>query len=343
MLRKKILVTGGAGYIGSHIVVELAKAEFNPVIVDNLSNSKYDTLERLALLIGFQPVIYEIDLCDLAAVQRLADNESDVVAIIHCAAFKSIEESIRKPLMYYRNNICSLVNLLEIFKDRKISFVFSSSCSVYGQADQLPVIEETPIRLALSPYGHTKQICEGILTNMTYINPQANVISLRYFNPVGAHDSGLIGELPMGPLLNLVPVITQTAIGKRSVLTVFGTDYDTLDGSAIRDYVHVVDIAKAHVCALVKMLDSSLATKYDVYNLGAGRGYSVLEVINAFEKYTGIKVNFELGARRDGDVDQVWTDITKAQNQLGWHPTLDLQQILTSAWKWEVYLRDRSV
>jgi len=333
----KILVTGGLGFIGSHTVVELVNAGYEPVIVDNLSNSHPKILDQLTKIIGFKPVFHKLDLCDEHAVKKLAETEPDIQGIIHFAAYKAVGESVAQPMKYYRNNFYSMLNVLDAFKDKPVNFVFSSSCTVYGQPEHLPVTENAPIQPAQSPYGNTKQIAEEMLKDMVAAGSNYQVISLRYFNPVGAHDSALIGELPIGVPQNLVPFITQTAIGKRQKITVFGDDYNTPDGSCVRDYIHVVDLAKAHVAAL-KLMEQNIVNGYDVFNIGTGKGSSVLEVINAFERSTDIKLNYEIGPRRSGDVEQVWGDVTKSAQKLHWQAELGIDEMMSSAWEWEKYL-----
>jgi UDP-glucose 4-epimerase len=271
----------------------------------------------------------------------LSEKEPDIKGIIHFAACKAVGESIQKPLLYYRNNLVSLLNILEAYKTRPINFIFSSSCTVYGQPDELPVTELTPLKAAQSPYGRTKQMAERILEDIAGSNPNLRVLSLRYFNPVGAHNSGLIGELPLGAPLNLIPVITETAFNIRSEFIVFGNDYNTKDGTNVRDYIHVTDVAKAHVCALRKVSSTHEVPKYDVYNLGTGRGYSILEIIEAFEKIIGVKVNYIVGARRQGDVDEIWADASKAENELNWKAQLDLEAMLISAWNWQKNMKTK--
>src|ERR1700754_367659 len=304
----KILVTGGLGFIGSHTVVELVNAGYEPVIVDDLSNSDPKILDQIAKIIGYKPVFHKLDLCNEHCVKELAVKEPDIEGIIHFAAYKAVGESVQKPLKYYRNNFYSLINLLEAYYGKPLNFVFSSSCTVYGQPEHLPVTETAPVQPAQSPYGNTKQIAEEILTDMVASGTNYKVISLRYFNPVGAHESALIGELPIGVPQNLVPFITQTAIGKREKITVFGDDYNTPDGSCVRDYIHVVDLAKAHVAAL-KLMEDSNFSGYDVFNIGTGTGTSVLEAIKTFERVSGVKLNYSIGPRRSGDVEQVWGNV----------------------------------
>ncbi|MDP9048124.1 MAG: UDP-glucose 4-epimerase GalE [Bacteroidota bacterium] len=333
----KILVTGGLGYIGSHTVVELVGAGYEPVIVDDLSNSNPKILDQLTKIVGFRPTFYQFDLCNEKKVSNLLASEPDIAGIIHFAAFKAVGESVQQPLKYYRNNLGSLINLLLAYEGKSVNFVFSSSCTVYGQPDELPVTESAPIKPAQSPYGNTKQIAEEILKDTVAAGKAEKVISLRYFNPVGAHESALIGELPIGVPQNLVPFITQTAIGKREKITVFGDDYDTKDGSCVRDYIHVVDLAKAHVAAL-KLMEQDNFKGYDVFNLGTGQGNSVLEIIKAFEQATGVKLHYEIGPRRSGDVEQVWGDVTKAAKKLAWSAALGIETMMSSAWEWEKYL-----
>ncbi len=335
----KILVTGGLGFIGSHTVVELVNAGYEPIIIDDLSNSHPKMLDQLAKIIGYKPPFYQLDLCDETAIKSFAVDQADITGIIHFAAFKAVGESVKLPLKYYRNNFYSLINILNAYWGRPLNFVFSSSCTVYGQPDKLPVTEDAPVKAAESPYGNTKQIAEEILKDMIASGGSYKVISLRYFNPVGAHHSALIGELPIGVPQNLVPFITQTAIGKREKITVFGNDYNTPDGSCVRDYIHVVDLAKAHVAAL-KLMEKESYTGYDVYNLGTGKGSTVLEVIKAFEESTGIKLNYEIGPRRSGDVEQVWGDVVKSKNGLQWQTGLGLDVMMQSAWNWEKYIAE---
>jgi len=333
----KILVTGGLGFIGSHTVVELVNAGYEPVIVDDLSNSDIKILDQLAKIIGFKPVFYKLDLCDEQSVKLLAEKEPGISGIIHFAASKAVGESVQFPLKYYRNNFYSLLNVLNAYYGKPINFVFSSSCTVYGQPDVLPVTEDAPVKAAESPYGNTKQIAEEMLKDMVKAGSRYKVTSLRYFNPVGAHESALIGELPIGVPQNLVPFITQTAIGKREKITVFGDDYDTPDGSCVRDYIHVVDLAKAHVAAL-KLMEQDSFAGYDMFNIGTGVGSSVLEVINAFEQSTGVKLNYQIGSRRAGDIEKIWGDVSKSTKKLNWKTELDPDVMMSSAWEWEKYI-----
>ena len=333
----KILVTGGLGFIGSHTVVELVNAGYDPVIIDDLSNSSIKILDQLAKIIGYKPKFYKLDLCDEEAVNNFARQEPEIGGIIHFAAFKAVGESVKLPLKYYRNNFFSLINILNAYEGKALNFVFSSSCTVYGQPDNLPVTEDAPVKAAQSPYGNTKQIAEEILKDVIAAGSAYKIISLRYFNPVGAHESALIGELPIGVPQNLVPFITQTAIGKREKLTVFGDQYNTPDGSNIRDYIHVVDLGKAHVAAL-KLAEKESFKGFDVFNIGTGTGTSVLEVIKAFEETTGVKLNYQIGPARAGDVEQVWGDVTKSTNELNWKTGLGINEMMSSAWNWENYL-----
>ncbi len=334
----KILVTGGTGYIGSHTVVELQQAGYEPVIVDNLSNSTVKILDQIEKITGKRPEFHEFDLCDVNGTQAFIRDHADISGVIHFAAYKAVGESVQQPLKYYHNNFFSLINLLNAFSGRNVHLVFSSSCTVYGQPDKLPVTESAPVKKAESPYGNTKQIAEEILSETAGAFDNYKVISLRYFNPVGAHESALIGELPIGVPQNLVPFITQSAIGKRGPITVYGDDYDTPDGSAIRDYIHVVDLAKAHVAAIRLLEKGNPNGNYDVFNLGTGNGFSVLEVIRAFGQSTGVKLNYTIGPRRAGDIEQVWGDVSKSAAGLGWKAELGIDEMMRSAWKWEQYI-----
>ena len=338
-MKDKILVTGGTGYIGSHTTVELIESGFEVVIVDNLSNSREDVLDGIEKITNVRPVFENFDLCDFGRLDAFFDQHKDIKAIIHFAASKAVGESVEKPLLYYRNNLQSLVNLLELMQKNNINNIaFSSSCTVYGQPEQLPVTEDSPILPAESPYGNTKQISEEILVDTLKSNSNLHAISLRYFNPVGAHDSGSLGELPIGVPANLVPFITQTAAGLRNELSVFGDDYDTIDGTAVRDYIHVVDLAKAHVVAVQRMLEQKQKSNYEVFNLGTGNGFSVLQVIQAFESSTGEKLKYKIVDRRAGDIEKVWADTTFANKELGWKAELSLETMMLSAWRWQQHL-----
>ena len=335
MTKQKILVTGGAGYIGSHTVVELQQHGYDVVIVDNLSNSSIEVLDNIAAITGVKPVFEQFDLSDESLTADFFNRHSDLAGIIHFAAYKAVGESMEKPLEYYRNNVKSLLNMIDGMKTHGIeNLVFSSSCTVYGQPDELPVTEKAPIKPAWSPYGNTKQMCEDILRFSTQSYP-VKAIALRYFNPIGAHHTALIGELPLGVPNNLVPFITQTAIGKRQCLSVFGSDYDTPDGTAIRDYIHVVDLAKAHLIAVERMLGGKSKLKLEIFNLGTGTGYSVLDVIKSFEKVTGEKLNYKIVPRRPGDVEKVWANTKFANDELGWKAEKTLDEMMLSAWNWE--------
>ncbi len=336
----KILVTGGSGYIGSHTAVELMNAGYEVVIVDNFSNSEPFVLDRIRKITGQDFSFEEIDLADRGAVQQFFGKYHDLHGIIHFAASKAVGESVEKPLMYYRNNLGSLIHLLENMEEHQVSnLVFSSSCTVYGQPDKLPVNELAPIKKAESPYGNTKQVCEEIIADSIHANPSLRSIALRYFNPIGAHESGLIGELPQGVPANLIPFVTQTAIGLRNELKVFGDDYNTPDGSCVRDYIHVVDLAKAHVVAVDRLLEKKNSKNYEWFNLGTGNGVSVLEVIKTFEKVTGVSLPYRIVDRRSGDVEQVWADTRIANETLGWRANTSLAESLESAWKWEKHIR----
>jgi UDP-glucose 4-epimerase len=335
----KILVTGGTGYIGSHTVVELQEKGFEVVIADNLSNSSIEVLDKICEITGNRPSFEKVDLAGLQETQSLFLKYPDIQAVIHFAAYKAVGESVELPLKYYRNNLVSLMNLLQCMKEQDIvDLVFSSSCTVYGQPDSLPVDESSPIKKAVSPYGNTKQISEEIITDFCSVS-KIRAILLRYFNPIGAHESSLIGELPIGIPNNLMPFITQTAIGKRRFLRVFGDDYNTPDGTAIRDYIHVVDLAKAHVATLERLLNEPSNKKTEVFNLGTGVGYSVLQVIQSFEKMAGVKLDYRIKARRPGDVEEVWADTKKANQVLGWKAEKDLDEMTLSAWNWEKHLK----
>ncbi len=335
----KILVTGGLGYIGSHTVVELQEHGYEVIIVDNLSNSRIEVLDRIEQITGIKPEYENFDLADKAACSAFFGRNKDISGIIHFAAYKAVGESVEEPLKYYHNNIGSLLNILEGMEKNSIpNLVFSSSCTVYGQPDELPVTEQAPIKEAASPYGYTKQVSEQIIRDFIMADSQAKSIALRYFNPIGAHDSALIGELPLGIPNNLMPFITQTAAGIREQLSVFGDDYNTPDGTAIRDYIHVVDLAKAHIVALERMLKGKQESDYEIFNIGTGNGYSVLEVIKSFEKTSGKKLNYKITGRRAGDVEQVWADTRFANEELGWKAERGLDDMTLSAWKWQLAL-----
>lgn len=331
-----ILVTGGTGYIGSHTTVELMESGMDVVIIDNLENSKREVVDGITEITGKAPHFEEVDLRNQAATFAVFEKYPDIEAVIHFAAYKAVGESVEKPLAYYENNLLSLVNLLEAMKKYGVAnIVFSSSCTVYGQPEEMPVTEDAPIQVATSPYGNTKQICEEILRDEVASGSTTRVIALRYFNPVGAHPSAKIGELPLGVPANLVPFITQTAIGLRKQLSVFGDDYSTPDGSAIRDYINVVDLARAHVVAIQRLIDKEQKKPLEFFNLGTGTGLSVLEVISAFEAATGEKVNYKIVDRREGDIEQVWADTRFANEELGWKAERGIKETLQSAWDWE--------
>lgn len=334
-----IIVTGGAGYIGSHTIIELLnKTQFNVLSVDNFSNSNKDAYERISKLTNRSFETRQFDLCDETALNDQLANIKNCGGIIHFAAFKSVPESVENPVLYYHNNLVSLTNLLKFSVAHSISnFIFSSSCSVYGNTADLPVKEETPLQKAESPYGHTKQIGEDIINFFCKAHPEFNAVLLRYFNPVGAHESGLNGELPLSRPNNLVPIITQTAVGKNS-LTVFGNDYDTRDGSCIRDYIHVTDIADAHVKALNYLIDEKNEKQCSLFNLGTGNGVSVLEAIKAFEKVSGKALHYTIGGRREGDIVSIYADNNLAKEELNWSPKYTINDMMLSAWKWQQYL-----
>lgn len=337
----KILVTGGTGYIGSHTVVELQKKGYEVVIVDNLSNSNADIVDNIEKISGVRPEFENFNLIDRKKTADFFKRNNDINGIIHFAAFKAVGESVQHPLMYYRNNLDSLVNILQGMIDNKIpNIVFSSSCTVYGQPDELPVSENAPIKKAESPYGNTKQISEEIITD-TLKSSDLHAIALRYFNPIGAHESTIIGELPLGIPNNLVPFITQTAIGIREQLSVFGDDYETPDGTAIRDYIHVVDLAQAHVVAVDRMVNENMKKKMEIFNLGTGNGYSVLEVIKSFEKVSGVKLNYKIVPRREGDITKVWANPDFSNEELGWKAKKGIDEMTLSSWKWEQALRNK--
>ena len=339
----KILVTGGTGFIGSHTVVELQQQGYEVVIVDNLSNSQAGVIDAITSITGIKPHFEQFDLIDRELTARFFRKHNDLKGVIHFAAFKAVGESVEKPLLYYRNNLVSLMNILESMIENNIpNLVFSSSCTVYGQPDELPVSEKAPIKKAESPYGNTKQISEEVISD-TLKSSKLNAIALRYFNPIGAHESAKIGELPLGVPNNLVPFITQTAIGLRAQLSVFGDDYNTHDGTAVRDYIHVVDLAKAHVVAVKRMIDSKMKQSFEIFNLGTGTGLSVLDVIKSFERVSGEKLNYKIVGRRAGDVEQVWADPTYSNDELGWKAMKTVDEMTASAWKWEKVYRGRNM
>jgi UDP-glucose 4-epimerase len=341
-MKDLVLVTGGTGYIGSHTVVELIEKGFEVVIIDNLFNSSRTVVDAIEKITGIRPAFEEFDICDRQKLDDFFNKYSNLKAIIHFAAYKAVGESVEKPVDYYENNLVSLINLVKAMMKFKVQhIVFSSSCTVYGQPDILPVTEQAPIKEALAPYGNTKQIAEEILRDSIHAYSGINAISLRYFNPVGAHPSALIGELPIGVPNNLVPFITQTAAGIRKELSIFGTDYNTPDGSAIRDYINVVDLSKAHVIAIDRMLIGKQKTRYEIFNLGTGQGVSVLELVSTFEKVTGVNVPKKIVTRREGDIEKVWADTSLANKELGWKATISLEDTLLSAWKWEKSFRAR--
>lgn len=339
----KVLVTGGLGYIGSHTVVELLEQGFEVSIIDDLSNSSLDILDRIESITEIRPAFDEIDLKDKAKVLAFFKSNNDLTGVIHFAASKAVGESVDKPLHYYENNINTLIYILNALKNcRQQNFIFSSSCTVYGQADTLPISETAPVKAAESPYGNTKQVGEEILKDLSQIDENFKTILLRYFNPIGAHKSAKIGELPIGVPQNLVPFITQTAIGIRDQLSVFGNDYPTPDGTCIRDYIHVVDLAKAHVVALNRLLNKANNSNYEIFNLGTGKGSSVLEVVKSFERVSGQSLNYRIAPRRQGDIISAYADTTKANNELGWRAKYSLDDALKSAWLWEQEIRKNS-
>ncbi len=335
-MNNKIVVTGGLGFIGSHVVVELIQEGHQVVIVDNLLNSSLEVLEGINSITGVKPIFENFDLRNKFEVNDFFKRHSDLQGLIHFAASKAVGESVQEPLTYYENNLHSLIYLLqELEKTEDANFIFSSSCTVYGQADSLPITESAPIKEAESPYGNTKQIGEEIIRDSCKASKSIKAISLRYFNPIGAHESAKIGELPIGTPQNLVPFITQTAMGLREQLSIFGDDYPTQDGTCIRDYIHVVDLAKAHVTALQRLLNNNNIDSYEVYNIGTGKGSSVLEVVKTFEKVSGQKLNYKIVDRRPGDVIAAYADTQKANSVLGWKAVYSLEDALESAWKWE--------
>ena len=339
-MKKTVLVSGGAGFIGSHVTVELVEAGYDVVVADNMSNCDMTCFEGVTKIIGRQLPFIRMDFCDQESVDRLF-SEYKIDAVIHFAAFKAVGESVAKPVLYYRNNLTSFLNVLEAARTHGgCNVLFSSSATVYGEPDELPVTEKSPRKPATSPYGNTKQMCEDFLRDSVSAYPEIKGIALRYFNPIGAHPSALIGELPRGVPNNLVPFITQTAIGKRECLSIFGNDYPTPDGTCLRDYIDIVDLAKAHVCAVARMLDGKMKEPYEIFNIGTGRPVSVLELVNAFEKANGVKLNYRFAPRRPGDVTAVWADPTRANEELGWKAERSVEQTLAAAWAWEKHLAD---
>lgn len=338
----KIFVTGGTGYIGSHTVVELQQAGFEVIIADNLSNSKIEVLDGIEKITGIRPEFEKLDIADAVAVRDFFARHADIDAIIHFAALKAVGESVQIPLEYYKNNLNTIINLLDCMKEYKVAnLVFSSSCTVYGQADELPVSESTPRKEAESPYGNTKSISEDIMRDVAKVTPELNLLALRYFNPIGAHPSAHIGELPNGVPNNLIPYLTQTVAGIREQLSVFGNDYDTPDGTPIRDYIDVVDLAKAHVVAIKRLLEHKNKVNYEFFNIGTGSGVTVLQLITAFEKATGEKVNYKIVGRRAGDIEKVWADTTMANNELGWKAQVPLEETLANTWRWQKRLDEQ--
>lgn len=343
-MKERILVTGGTGFIGSHTVVELQNSGYEVVIVDNLSNSSADVVDGIEKITGIRPDFEQLDCLDFEGLEKVFAKYGNIKSIIHFAASKAVGESVQKPLMYYRNNLVSLINLLELMPKYNVKgIVFSSSCTVYGQPDVLPVTEDAPIKKAESPYGNTKQINEEIIYDTVKSGSPIQAILLRYFNPIGAHPTAIIGEMPNGVPQNLIPFLTQTAIGIREKLSVFGDDYNTPDGSCIRDYINVVDLAKAHVVAIDRILQDKQDEQVEVFNIGTGRGLSVLELIQAFEESTGVKLNYQIVGRRAGDIEQVWANPDKANNVLGWKAETSIEDTLRSAWRWQQKLREDGI
>lgn len=345
-MKKKILVAGGTGYIGSHTTVELQQAGYDVLIIDDLSNSNIEVLDGIERITGIRPEFVKLDLKDKEGARKALEAHPGIEGVILFAASKAVGESVQQPLKYYRNNITTLINILELMPEFNMKgIVFSSSCTVYGQPDpeNLPVTESAPIKPAMSPYGNTKQINEEIIQDTIHAGAPFKSIILRYFNPIGAHPSAEIGELPNGVPQNLIPYLTQTAIGIREKLSVFGDDYDTPDGSCIRDYIYVVDLAKAHVTAMNRILDNRQKDKVEVFNIGTGRGVSVLELIHAFEAATGVKLNYQITGRRAGDIEKVWADPAYANTELGWKADTSLEDTLLTAWKWQLHLREKGI
>ena len=343
-MKETILVTGGTGFIGSHTTVELQQAGYDVVIIDNLSNSNADVIDGIEKITGIRPAFEKVDLNDFAATEEVF-KKYPIKGCIHFAASKAVGESVEKPLLYYRNNLNSLMNVLELMANYgSKGIIFSSSCTVYGQPtkENLPVTEEAPIQKALSPYGNTKQINEEIIQDYIHSGAPLKCVILRYFNPIGAHPTALIGELPNGVPMNLIPFVTQTAIGIRKQLKIFGNDYNTPDKTCIRDYIYVVDLAKAHVKAMQRLLDQD-TEPVEVFNIGTGHGYSTLEIVEGFEKATGVKLPWEYAPRREGDIEAIWGNVDKANKELGWSADTPLEEILVSAWKWQKHLREEGI
>ncbi len=336
-MKHTVLVSGGAGFIGSHVTVELVNAGYEVIVADNFSNCDMTNYHGVCQILGKEIPLIKMDFCDTEAVRELFESNK-IDAVIHFAAFKAVGESVAEPLKYYSNNLGSFINILESARAKGCNVLFSSSATVYGEADKKPVTEDTPRQSATSPYGNTKQICEDILRDSVKAYSGIKGIALRYFNPIGAHPSALIGELPRGVPNNLVPFITQTAIGKRECLSVFGGDYPTPDGTCLRDYIDIVDLAKAHVCAVDRMIDGKMEKEYEIFNIGTGRPLSVLELINSFERVNGVKLNWKMAPRRAGDVVAIWADPSLAEAKLGWKATRSIDQTLSAAWAWEKHL-----
>ena len=336
-MKHTVLVSGGAGFIGSHVTVELVNAGYEVIVADNFSNCDMTNYHGVCQILGKKIPLVKMDFCDTEAVRELFERNK-IDAVIHFAAFKAVGESVAEPLKYYSNNLGSFINILESARAKGCNVLFSSSATVYGEADKKPVTEDTPRQSATSPYGNTKQICEDILRDSVKAYSGIKGIALRYFNPIGAHPSALIGELPRGVPNNLVPFITQTAIGKRECLSVFGGDYPTPDGTCLRDYIDIVDLAKAHVCAVDRMIDGKMEKEYEIFNIGTGRPLSVLELINSFERVNGVKLNWKMAPRRAGDVVAIWADPSLAEAKLGWKATRGIDQTLSAAWAWEKHL-----
>ena len=341
-MKDLILVTGGTGYIGSHTTVELIEAGYDVVIVDNLSNSDAKVVDGIEKITGVRPSLEILDCTDYEGMKAVFSKYGKIKAAIHFAASKAVGESVQKPLLYYRNNLLSLINILTLMSEFQAKgLVFSSSCTVYGQPEVLPVDEHAPIKPAMSPYGNTKQIAEEIIRDNAHAGASFNTVILRYFNPIGAHPTAIIGELPLGVPQNLVPFVTQTAAGIRPKMKVFGSDYNTPDGSCIRDYINVVDLAKAHVIAVKRLLEGKSAQNVEIFNLGTGRGLSVLEILRTFEKVSGVKLNYEIVERREGDIEQVWANPEIANKVLGWKSETSVEDTLLSAWKWQQHLDEK--